>query len=84
MSRVRLGDEIFEIKNHTAAMMEVISTIRRESNARFEQMEKYLETVLKTNADLTRKNEEVIKSNVELISLNKVDFQFDAPSQVDR
>ena len=84
MSRVRLGDEIFEIKNHTAAMMEVISSIRKESNARFEKMEKYLETVLKTNADLTRKNEEVIKSNVELISLNKVDFQFDAPSQVDR
>ena len=84
MSRVKLGDEIFEIKNHTAAMMEVISSIRKESNARFEKMEKYLETVLKTNADLTRKNEEVIKSNVELISLNKVDFQFDAPSQVDR
>ena len=84
MSRVRLGDEIFEIKNHTAAMMEVISSIRKESNARFEQMEKYLETVLKTNADLTRKNEEVIKSNVELISLNKVDFQFGALSQVDR
>ena len=84
MSRVRLGDEIFEIKNHTAAMMEVISSIRKESNARFEKMEKYLETVLKTNADLTRKNEEVIKSNVELISLNKVDFQFDAPSQFNR
>ena len=81
MSRVRLGDEIFEIKNHTAAMMEVISTIRRESNARFEQMEKYLETVLKTNAELTRRNEEVMKSNVELISLNKVDFQFSALSQ---
>ena len=81
MSRVRLGDEIFEIKNHTAAMMEVISTIRKESNARFEQMEKYLETVLKTNAELTRRNEEVMKSNVELISLNKVDFQFDALSQ---
>ena len=81
MSRVRLGDEIFEIKNHTAAIMEVISTIRKESNARFEQMEKYLETVLKTNAELTRRNEEVMKSNVELISLNKVDFQFDALSQ---
>ena len=74
MSRVRLGDEIFEIKNHTAAMMEVISSIRKESNARFEKMEKYLETVLKTNADLTRKNEEVMSSNVDLISLNKVDF----------
>ena len=74
MSRVRLGDEIFEIKNHTAAMMEVISRSRKESNARFEKMEKYLETVLKTNADLSRKNEEIIKSNVELISLNKVDF----------
>ena len=81
MSRVRLGDEIFEIKNHTAAMMEVISSIRKESNAKFEKMEKYLETVLKTNAALTRKNEEVIKSNVELISLNKVDFQFGALSQ---
>ena len=74
MSRVRLGDEIFEIKNHTAAMMEVISRSRKESNARFEKMEKYFETVLKTNADLSRKNEEIIKSNVELISLNKVDF----------
>ena len=84
MSRVRLGDEIFEIKNHTAAMMEVISSIRKESNAKFEKMEKYLETVLKTNAALTRKNEEVIKSNVELISLNKVDFQFGALSQFDR
>ena len=84
MSRVRLGDEIFEIKNHTAAMMEVISTIRKESNARFEKMEKYLETVLKTNAELTRRNEEVMKSNVELISLNKVDFQFGALSQFDR
>ena len=81
MSRVRLGDEIFEIKNHTAAMMEVISTIRKESNARFEKMEKYLETVLKTNAELTRRNEEVMKSNVELISLNKVDFQSYALSQ---
>ena len=81
MSRVRLGDEIFEIKNHTAAMMEVISTIRKESNARFEQIEKYLETVLKTNAELTRRNEEVMKSNFELISLNKVDFQCDALSQ---
>ena len=84
MSRVRLGDEIFEIKNHTAAMMEVISSIRKESNAKFEKMEKYLETVLKTNADLTRKNEEVMNSNVELISLNKVDFQFGALSQFDR
>ena len=84
MSRVRLGDEIFEIKNHTAAMMEVISSIRKESNARFEQMEKYLETVLKTNADLTRKNEEVMKSNIELISLNKKDFQFGSFSQFDR
>ena len=74
MSRVRLGDEIFEIKNHTAAMMEVISSIRKESNAKFEKMEKYLETVLKTNADLTRKNEEVMSSNIDLISLNKVDF----------
>ena len=84
MSRVRLGDEIFEIKNHTAAMMEVISSIRKESNARFEQMEKYLETVLKTNADLTRKNDEVMKSNIELISLNKKDFQFGSFSQFDR
>ena len=83
MSQVYFGNEIIEIKNHTAAMMQVISTIRRESNARFEQMEKYLETVLKTNADLNRKNEEVMKSNVELISLNKVDFQCAALSQSD-
>ena len=75
MSRVRLGDEIFEIKNHTAAMMEVISSIRKESNARFEKMEKYLETVLRANADLTRKNEEVVKSNMELVTLNKLGFQ---------
>ena len=81
MSRVKLGDEIFEIKNHTAAMMEVISTIRKESNARFEKMEKYLETVLKTNAELTRRNEEVMKSNVELISLNKLDFQYSASNR---
>ena len=75
MSRVRLGDEIFEIKNHTAAMMEVISSIRKESNARFEKMEKYLEIVLRTNADLTRKNEEVMKSNTELVKLNKLGFR---------
>ena len=75
MSQVRLGDEIFEIKNHTAAMMKVISIMRKESNTRFEQMEKYLETVLKANADLTRQNEEVMKSNVELVSLNKLGFR---------
>ena len=75
MSRVRLGDEIFEIKNHTAAIMEVISSIRKESNARFEKMEKYLEIVLRTNADLTRKNEEVMKSNTELVKLNKLGFR---------
>ena len=81
MSRVKLGDEIFEIKNHTAAMMEVISTIRKESNERFEKMEKYLEIVLKANAELTRRNEEVMKSNVELISLNKLDFQYSATNR---
>ena len=71
---VNFGDEIIEIKNHTRAMMQVITSIRQESSQRYDEMEKILETVMKSNIELNRKNEEAMKSNVELISLNKEGF----------
>ena len=74
MSGISFGDEIVEIKNHTAAMMGVITSIRQESSQRFHEMEKYLQSVVKTNVELSRRNEEVVKSNMELISLNKKGF----------
>ena len=74
MSKVDFGSEIIEIKNHTAAMMQVITSIRQDSSRRFNEMEKFFQTFLKSNVDLNQKNKEVMKSNVELISLNKNGF----------
>ena len=74
MSKVDFGSEIIEIKNHTAAMMQVITSIRQDSSRRFNEMEKFFQTFLKSNVDLNQKNNEVMKSNVELISLNKNGF----------
>ena len=74
MSEVNFGSEIIEIKNHTSAMMQVITSIRKDSNRRFDEMEKFIQTVLNSNIELNQKNEELMKSNVELISLNKNGF----------
>ena len=74
MSEIDFGSEIIEIKNHTAAMMQVITSIRQDSSRRFNEMEKLFQTFLKSNVDLNQKINEVMKSNVELISLNKNGF----------
>ena len=71
---VNFGDEIIEIKNHTRAMMQVITSIRQESSQRFHEMENFLQTIMKSNIELNRKNEEAMKSNDELISMNKKGF----------
>ena len=46
MSKVDFGSEIIEIKNHTAAMMQVITSIRQDSSRRFNEMENHSVSVL--------------------------------------
>ena len=79
MSEVNFGAEIIEIKNHTAAMMQVITSIRQETSQRLNDMDTYFQAIVKSNVEiqlaLTRKNEELIKSNAALVSLNKKGFK---------
>ena len=74
MSEVNFGAEIIEIKNHTGAMMQVITSFRQETSQRFHELETYLQNFVKSNDELKRKNEELMQSNVELVSLNKKGF----------